>query len=56
MDINSKNTVESVVDPGSSIIAMSKDICHKLGLTYDPSIHLPMQSANGSINETLGLA
>jgi hypothetical protein len=56
MDINGKNTVESVVNPGSSIIVMSKDICHKLGLTYDPSIRLPMQSANGGIDETLGLA
>jgi predicted aspartyl protease len=42
MDINGKNTVESVIDPGSSIIAMSKDICHELGLAYDPSICLPM--------------
>jgi hypothetical protein len=56
MDINSKNTVESVVDPGSSIIAMSEDICHELSLAYDPSIHLPMQSANGGIDKTLGLA
>jgi hypothetical protein len=56
MDINGKNTVESIVDPGSSIIAMSEDICHELGLTYNPSIHLPMQSANGGIDETLGLA
>jgi hypothetical protein len=35
---------------------MSEDICHELGLAYHPSIHLPMQSANGGINETLGLA
>jgi hypothetical protein len=56
MDINGKNTVESIVDPGSSIIAMSEDICHELGLAYDPSIRLPMQSANGGIDKTLGLA
>jgi hypothetical protein len=56
MDIDGKNTVESVVNPGSSIITMSEDICHELSLAYDPLIHLPMQSANGGIDETLGLA
>jgi hypothetical protein len=35
---------------------MSEDICHELGLAYDPTIRLPMQSANGGIDETLGLA
>ena len=56
MDVDGDNTVESVVDPGSSIIAMAEDICHELGLAYDPKIRLPMQSANGGIDETLGLA
>jgi hypothetical protein len=56
MNINGKRNIESVVDPGSSIIAMSEDVCHELGLVYDPKICLPMQSANGGIDETLGLA
>ena len=56
MNINGSNKIESVVDPGSSIIAMSEEVCHELGLPYDPSIRLPMQSANGGIDETLGLA
>jgi hypothetical protein len=51
-----ENPVESVVDPGSSIIAMSEDVCHELGLAYDPSIRLPMQSANGGIDLSLGMA
>ncbi|KAF8240060.1 hypothetical protein L208DRAFT_1025697, partial [Tricholoma matsutake] len=47
MNINSRNPVKSVVDPGSSIIAMLEEVCHKLGLAYDPLIHIPLQSANG---------
>ncbi|KAF8221235.1 hypothetical protein L208DRAFT_1534265, partial [Tricholoma matsutake] len=56
MNVNRRNPVESVVDPGSSIIAMSEEVCHELGLTYDPSIHIPLQSANGGIDQSLGLA
>jgi hypothetical protein len=56
MNVNGERNIESVVDPGSSITAMLEDVCHELGLTYNPKIHLPMQLANGSIDETLGLA
>jgi hypothetical protein len=56
MNVNDHSNIESIVDPGSSIIAMSEDVCHELGLAYDPQIRLPMQSANGGIDETLGLA
>jgi len=56
MNVNGRNPVESVVDPGSSIIAMSEEVCHELGLAYDPSIRIPLQSANGGIDESLGLA
>jgi hypothetical protein len=48
--------IESIVDPGSQIIAMSEAVCHDLGLAYDPSIKLNMQSANGEIDQSLGLA
>jgi hypothetical protein len=57
MNINrDPRQVEGLVDPGSSIIAVSEDVCHDLGLTYDPSIQLEMQSANGGVDLTLGLA
>ncbi|KAJ7026684.1 hypothetical protein C8F04DRAFT_1267896 [Mycena alexandri] len=39
-----------------TIIAMSEGVCHELGLMYDPRIVLQMQSANGSINPSLGLS
>jgi hypothetical protein len=56
MNVNDHSNIESVVNPGSSIVAMSENVCHELGLAYDPQIRLPMQSANGGIDETLGLA
>jgi len=35
---------------------MSESTCHDLALVYDPSIKLHMQSANGNIDQSLGLA
>ncbi|KAJ7177321.1 hypothetical protein C8R43DRAFT_1118325 [Mycena crocata] len=54
--IDNKQVVECIVDPGSQIIAMSEAVCHELALVYDPRIILQMQSANGSISPSLGLA
>lgn len=56
VQINDRTVIESVVDPGSQIIAMSEEVCHELGLAYDPSIRLNMESANGSIDQSLGLS
>ena len=54
--INHNQYIESVLDPGSQVIAMSEAACHALGLIYDPHIHLHMQLANREVDETLGLA
>jgi hypothetical protein len=35
---------------------MSEAVCHDIGLAYDPSIKLNMQSANGEVDQSLGLA
>jgi gag-polyprotein putative aspartyl protease len=56
MLVDNKENVEAILDPGSQIIAMSEDVCHDLGLPYDPSIRLNMQSANGTVDRSLGLA
>jgi predicted aspartyl protease len=48
--------VEGIIDPGSQIIAMSEAVCHDIGLAYDPSIKLNMQSANGEVDQSLGLS
>ena len=54
--VNHNQYVESVLDPGSQVIAMSEAACHALALIYDPRIRLRMQSANREVDETLGLA
>ncbi|KAF8161861.1 hypothetical protein BJ912DRAFT_935808 [Pholiota molesta] len=48
--------VECVIDGGSTIIAMSEEQSTALNLAYDPTIVLKMQSANGAIDPSLGLA
>jgi len=48
--------IESILDPGCQIIAMSEEVCHELSLSYDPSIQLNMQSANRTVDQSLGLA
>jgi hypothetical protein len=35
---------------------MSETTSHDLGLAYDPTIKLNMQSANGNVDQSLGLA
>ncbi|KAH7904031.1 hypothetical protein BJ138DRAFT_1187036 [Hygrophoropsis aurantiaca] len=52
--IDNNMRVECVVDPGSQIIAMSEAICHQLSLSYDPTIILNMQLANGEVDQSLG--
>jgi predicted aspartyl protease len=55
-NIQGSNPIESVVDPGSSIIAMSEEVCHNLGLIYNTLVIIDLQSANGGIDHSLGLA
>ena len=56
MMVDRKENIECILDPGCQIVAMAEDVCHNLGLTYDPTIRLHMQSANGEVNQSLGLA
>ena len=53
--IDHQEYIEAILDPSSQIIAMSEAVCHHLSLQYDLHIHLHMQSANGKVNELLGL-
>ena len=54
--VDNQEHIEAVVDPGSQIVAMSDAVCNDLGLSYDPTIRLNMQSANGTVDRSLGLA
>ncbi|KAG6875741.1 hypothetical protein C0992_002587, partial [Termitomyces sp. T32_za158] len=53
--VDSRQEVEAIVDSGSQIISMSAKIANELGISYDPGIVLNMQSANGTIDRSLGL-
>ena len=54
--VDTKQRVECILDPGCQVITMSATLCHKLGIAYDPTIQLNMQSANRHCNLSLGLA
>ena len=54
--VNRMGEVESLLDPGSQIVSMSKAIAVLLGVTWDPDITVQMQSANTTLEKTLGLA
>ncbi|KAJ3510089.1 hypothetical protein NLJ89_g4871 [Agrocybe chaxingu] len=54
--VDNKQHVECILDPGCQIIAMSEEVCHALALIYDPTITLRMQSANRTVDRSLGLA
>jgi hypothetical protein len=56
MDINSKDSIESIDNGGTAIAAMAEVVCHELALCYDPAVTIPMQSANSGINHSLSLA
>ncbi|KAG6898646.1 hypothetical protein C0995_009008 [Termitomyces sp. Mi166 len=50
--IDGKEEVECIVDSRSQIVSMSEEIVHQLGLVYDPTVVLNMQSANGVIDQS----
>ena len=54
--INGVGEVESLLDPGSQIVSMSKAVATMLQITWDPDITVHMESANKSLEKTLGLA
>ncbi|KAG6893508.1 hypothetical protein C0995_000313 [Termitomyces sp. Mi166 len=54
--INGKEEVECIVDSRLQIVSMSEEIAHHLGLVYDPMVVLNMQSTNGAIDQSQGLA
>jgi hypothetical protein len=54
--VDGQDRVEAILDPGCQIVAMSEEVCNALALPYDPTIRLNMVSANGGIDQSLGLA
>ncbi|KAH9025616.1 hypothetical protein EDB84DRAFT_1564013 [Lactarius hengduanensis] len=54
--VDGSEKVEAILDPGCQIVAMSEEVCNALAIPYDPSIRLNMISANGGVDQSLGLA
>ncbi|KIY42864.1 hypothetical protein FISHEDRAFT_54612, partial [Fistulina hepatica ATCC 64428] len=54
--VNSVEEVESVLDGGCQIVAMSKNCASNLGIAWNPDKCVNLQSANGVEDKTLGLA
>ena len=54
--INGVGEVESLLDAGSQIVSMSREVATALQVTWDPDIVVHMESANKSLEKTLGLA
>jgi hypothetical protein len=54
--INGVGEVESLLDPGSQIVSMSRAVAKMLQVTWDPDITVHMESANKALEKTLGLA
>src|SRR5438105_2819823 len=54
--VNNLGTEEALLDSGSQIVSMARDIAVEFGLTWNPDIVINMESAQGHIEPTLGLA
>jgi hypothetical protein len=56
MTINRVGQEECLLDNGSMIVSMSKELAVQLGLNWDPAIRIDMESASSHVERTLGLA
>jgi hypothetical protein len=54
--INSQGPVECVLDSGSQIVSISLAQAQVCGLVWDPNVNIFMQSANGQLEKSMGLA
>lgn len=54
--VNNVRQEECLLDPGSQLVSMSKEMAVKTGLSWDPAVRINMESANKQIVRSLGLA
>ena len=54
--INGNGTEKALLDGGSQIVSMAKDVAVRLKVPWNPEIVIHMQSANRQLEKTLGLA
>ena len=55
-NINGVGQEECVLDGGSMIVSMNKKVAVQLGLVWDPTIRIDMESASNHVEQTLGVA
>ena len=48
--------MECNYDSGSQIVSTSRKVAEELGLSWDPEVCIYMQSANGQVEKSLGIA
>ena len=53
--VNDTAIVECVLDGGLQIVVISEKCCNRLQIPINTSTDLPIQSANGAVNKTVGL-
>lgn len=54
--VTGREKVESVMDSGSQIVSMALSTAERLMIPWDPDIQIYMQSANGQLKKSAGLA
>ncbi|HEX4714522.1 MAG TPA: retropepsin-like aspartic protease, partial [Ktedonobacteraceae bacterium] len=54
--VGGHSTVAGVIDPGSQIVAIRKDLADEVTAGINPGVRLEMEGANGATNWTLGCA
>lgn len=54
--VNRVGQEECLLDDGSMIVSMAREAAVQLGLNWDPSIRINMESASNHVEKTLGLA
>ncbi|KAF9030163.1 hypothetical protein BJ165DRAFT_1535759 [Panaeolus papilionaceus] len=54
--VNKAKKEEALLDSGSQIVSMDYQVAKQLGIAFDPSVVIHMQSANKQVEPSIGLA
>lgn len=54
--LDNKEQMEAILDPDSQVIAILEEVCHAVGISYDPMVQIQMVSANKTTDMSLKLA
>jgi aspartyl protease/uncharacterized protein DUF4100 len=54
--VDNNRKKECILDSGCQVVTISRAVSHELGISYDPTFRISMQSANGELDMSLGLA